>query len=234
MKIIGYTNCHNIDVEFSDGYVAVGRDYRNFKSGRIRSDYFPSYLGVGYLGVGEFSTRNKDKTGHSEEYIRWGSMLTRCYSEKYSEESYEPCYVCEEWHNFQNFARWYSEHKYEIPGESLQLDKDIKYKGNHVYSPETCLIVPRRVNSIILNRGNDRGNYAIGVQKKGNLFLACCNRFDAKESAYIGSFKTELEAFNAYKKEKEMQLKKCCEYYRGKVPKEVIDALQTYKVEIGD
>ena len=38
--------------------------------------------------------------------------------------------VCEEWHNFQNFAKWFYENYYEISGEKMRLDKDILIKGN--------------------------------------------------------------------------------------------------------
>lgn len=32
-------------------------------------------------------------------------------------------------------------------GEPVELDKDIKVKGNKVYGPDTCLYVPRTINT---------------------------------------------------------------------------------------
>ena len=45
----------------------------------------------------------------------------------------------------------------------MHLDKDILCKGNKVYSSETCVFVPARINSIILNSQNRRGDLPVGV-----------------------------------------------------------------------
>ena len=70
------------------------------------------------------STENGKKT---KCYQTWQNMLMRCYDEKFHarKPAYIGCKVCEEWHNFQNFAKWYEENYYEIEGERMYLDKDI-------------------------------------------------------------------------------------------------------------
>ena len=145
MEIIRYKNVHDIDIKFSDG-VVVNNQYSNFLKGTILNHNIPNHLGIGYIGYGKYKSRiNREKT---EEYIKWSSMLTRCYSKKLKQrENYIGCTVCEEWLNFQNFAEWYDNHKYYIPNiESLDLDKDIKFKGNKIYSPNTCILIPKRLN----------------------------------------------------------------------------------------
>ena len=127
MTIIHYRNCSDIDIQFSDGTIA-NTTYYYFLKGSVPNYNIPSYLGIGYLGYGKYKSRkNNIKT---EEYIKWGSMLTRCYSEKLKERrNYIECTVCDEWHNFQNFAEWYNDHKYYLPDvDVLDLDKDIKIK----------------------------------------------------------------------------------------------------------
>ena len=71
-------------------------------------------------------------------------ILERGYSKLWKEKhpTYENVYVCEEWHNFQNFAKWYYNNYYSINEERMEIDKDILYKNNKVYSPDTCIIVP--------------------------------------------------------------------------------------------
>lgn len=50
-------------------------------------------------------------------------------------------------------CKWYSEHKYILSkDDSLELDKDIKVIGNKIYSPDTCLLLPHRLNTIVLDR----------------------------------------------------------------------------------
>jgi hypothetical protein len=235
MTIINYINNSDIDIQFSDGTIVRHVQYYAFTKGGIRNHNIPSYLNKGYLGYGKYKARiNKIKT---EEYIKWGSMLTRCYSEKLQERrNYIDCKVCEEWLNFQNFAKWYNENKYYIPdNEKLELDKDIKIKGNKIYSPETCILIPKRINSIILNRHNDRGNLCVGVSynKKLKKYTANCNRSE-KENAYIGLYNTEIEAFNAYKQEKENEIYRVLQIYKEYIPEDTYQAVLNYKIEITD
>ena len=106
-----------------------------------------SVYGVGFLGEGKY---NCFKNGnHTPEYKSWSRMMERCYSETYQKNktTYVGCSVCDEWHNFQNFAEW---HHANFPkyGGSYHLDKDIKIDGNKEYGPNTCMYVTPEENSI--------------------------------------------------------------------------------------
>ena len=97
-------------------------------------------FGVGVTGQGEYSHLVRKINGkHTKVYSVWHDMLGRCYNKKYQEKkpTYIGCTVCEEWHNFQNFAKWYEENYYEVNNEEMALDKDILIKGNKIYSPQT-------------------------------------------------------------------------------------------------
>ena len=234
MTIIHYRNCSDIDIQFSDGTIA-NTTYYYFLKGSVPNYNIPSYLCIGYLGYGKYKSRkNNTKT---DEYIKWGSMLTRCYSEKLKERrNYIECTVCDEWHNFQNFAEWYNDHKYYLPDvDILDLDKDIKIKGNKVYSPDTCILIPKRLNSIILNRHNDRGKECIGVfyNHKTGKYISSCNMLNSNQR-YLGSFNTEKEAFDIYKKTKEHEIQLALELYKKYLPIEVYNAILNYKIEIDD
>lgn len=234
MTIVRYKNVHDIDVKFSDGAI-VKSQYSNFLKGTVLNNNIPSYLGKGYIGYGKYKSRiNGLKT---EEYIKWSSMLTRCYSEKLKQrENYIDCEVCEEWLNFQNFAEWYNHNKYYIPDvDILDLDKDIKFKGNKIYSPNTCILIPKRLNSIILNRHNHRGNECIGVfyVEKIGKYVAGCNMLNSK-SRYLGVYDTELEAFNIYKETKEKEIKRVLELYKEYLPIDVYETILNYRVDFDD
>ena len=75
--------------------------------------------------------------------------MFRCYSEKSRAENptYVGCTVCREWHNFQNFAKWYDDN-YPSDGHEYHLDKDILIDGNKEYSPVACMFVTRAENNI--------------------------------------------------------------------------------------
>lgn len=235
MTIIRYKNCNDIDIQFEDGVVQEHTKYSRFVNGTIVNYNVPSYLGVGYRGYGKYTTRkNNVKT---EEYIKWGSMLTRCYSDKLSQrENYKDCSVCNEWLNFQNFAEWYNENKYTLPfNERVELDKDILLKGNKIYMPERCLLVPKRINSIILNRHNERGKCVLGVFYNRNLNKYQVSVNDGSGgNIYLGLFKKEEDAFSEYVKCKKEIIFDVANQYKPYIPNTVYDAIINYKISVYD
>ena len=79
-------------------------------------------------------------------------MLKRCYDPKYQEKepTYKGCTVENHLLNFQHMCKWLEENYYEIPGETMCLDKDILCKGNKIYSRNTCIFVPERINLLFV------------------------------------------------------------------------------------
>lgn len=162
-------------------------------------------------------------------------MLKRCYDKNWKQKhpTYKDCTVCDEWHNFQNFAQWYEENYYEIPGEIMQLDKDILIKGNKVYSPDTCCFVPGDINSLFIKSDEIRGNLPIGVTKEKDKYMAQCqNTLGYKRR--IGLFNTPEEAFDAYKKRKEKIIKEIANKYKEYIPDKLYKAMYNYEVEWED
>ena len=135
-------------------------------------------------------------------YRTWTNMLKRCYSEKcqHRQPTYKGCKVCDNWLIFSNFKKWMETQDWE----GKQLDKDLLVESNKVYSPDTCLFVDRKINTFVIDRGNDRGQYMIGVcwQKDANKFqVHCRNPFTGKRE-YLGLFTDELQAHLAWKSRK--------------------------------
>lgn len=138
-KIISYINKLDVTILFEDGYIKDKVKYDNIKKGQVKNINYPSVFGIGYEGIGKYTFNNSP-------HIRskWKGMLERCYCEKWhiKKPSYIGCSVDERWHNFQVFAEWF-EQNYK---DGFELDKDILFKGNKVYSPETCCFVPSEIN----------------------------------------------------------------------------------------
>lgn len=234
MVIIRYGDADDIDVQFDDGVIVEHNQYGNFKKGNIKNPMTPSSYGVGFIGKGRF--KPCDENGKLTKcYKVWVSMLKRCYCSKYQEKnpSYKGCTVCQEWWNFQVFAKWYYEHYYEFENEKMSLDKDILNKGNKVYSAETSVFVPQFINTLFIKCDNSRGNYPIGVYKKGNKFGAQLSKGNGKQ-IYLGAYDTPQEAFLAYKQAKEEFIKEVAEKYKQKIPYELYQAMMNYEVEIDD
>lgn len=237
MRIIEYRKFNDILVEFQDEYKAkVHTQYGTFKNGNIKNPYDRTVFGVGYVGEGIYN--HKD---YPNIYDKWHSMIQRCYDPYYinGHLTYIDCYVCELWHCFQNFAKWYEENMYECNNEEMHLDKDILIKGNKIYSPETCIFVSQKINLLFIKRNASRGKYPIGVtwHKKNNKFMAKCQILDKKnnkKSIWLGYYNTSEEAFLAYKNFKEKYIKQVADEYKDLIPKELYETMWSYEVEIND
>lgn len=103
----------------------------------------------------------------------------RCYSERWHQRkpTYIDCSVSEEWHLLSNYKQWYEENYVE----GWQLDKDLLFPRNKIYSKETCVFVPQPINTLLTFRTNDRGQLPLGVTVRSDGRLnpysgQCCNR----------------------------------------------------------
>lgn len=135
-------------------------------------------------------------------YSAWASMLNRCYSKKLHERrpSYKGCTVSDNWLTFSNFRSWMLEQDWE----GNQLDKDILFEGNKIYSHDTCVFVSPMVNSFINDRRARRGELLIGVcwDKKTKKFKSQCGNPFTKKLEYLGYFDSEQEAHETWRKRK--------------------------------
>ena len=221
----------NVIVRFDSGYVTKTQRSSILK-GTVKDKLFRSVYGVGYHGVGDY-----DWVSHKVAYQTWVDVLKRVYVENKSRTSYLNVSVCDEWHNFQNFAEWFYNQEFHVAkdenGKRYDLDKDILVKGSKTYSPETCCFVPSEINCLFIRNKRFRGNLPIGVTKSGKCFVARLSKGFGNR-VYLGSFKTETEAFLAYKQAKELYLKELAEKWKGKIDDRAYEALMNYEVDIDD
>lgn len=245
MKIVIYNEYSDIWVEFQDKHRGrVHTTYNNFQKGNVKNPYHPTIHNVGFVGVGIYKPSEKGKD--RKMYKCWVSMLSRCY-DPYSINrdkclAYKDCFVCKEWHNFQNFAEWYEKETYVCRGESLEIDKDILFKNNKIYSPETCVLVPSRINKLFTKSNRIRGEYPIGVhyhKVKKRLEVDCSffnKNTNKKDKIYLGAFPLNrpFQAFTCYKNFKEKYIKQVADEYKDFIPEKLYNALYKYEVEIND
>ena len=234
MKIVQYNSYDDIVVEFQDeNKYATSATYNNFKKSKIRNPYDREYYGVGFLGR---AYCKNEKFVDSLSFKTWEWMLQRCYSDKALKRNptYMPCYVCEEWHEYYNFKVWFEQNYYTIEDEIMEIDKDILFKNNKIYSPETCIFLPHCINSIFCKTDAKRGKYPIGVSyhKRIGKFSSYCTINNQR--IHLGYHNTSEDAFNTYKSFKEQYIKRIADKYRQRIPVKLYDALYKYTVEITD
>ena len=163
-------------------------------------------------------------------YFRtWKGMLQRCYSIAYQDRkpTYKGCSVSTEWLTFSNFKSWMEKQQWE----GGQLDKDLLFEGNKIYSSATCVFVTQMVNSFINDSGASRGEWLIGVNwdKDRKKFLSrCCNPFSGKQEN-LGRFDCEQEAHQAWQVRKiELTHLLAAEQEDPRVSKALIDRYMDY------
>ena len=234
-----YRSARDIDIYFHEyNWTFKHATYQSFKNGTIKCPYEPRTFGIGYIGEGKYKGKENGET--HKYYAIWVSMLQRCYDPKYQEKrpTYKGCQVEDYLLNFQHMAEWIEENYYEVPGEKMCLDKDILYKGNKVYSRESCIFVPERINTLFIKRNKSRGKDPIGVTElpSGNHQVICSDGYG--KLIYLGTYSTKREAFRIYKEYKEKLIKDVIDSYEGKIPEPFYSRLKTamydYEVEIDD
>lgn len=233
MTIVKYNNSCDITVKFDNGYIK-NCTYAQFKNG-TKSPYCKTICGIGVVGL-ENIYPNIDLE-YKKSYDKWRGMITRCYNEKSLAKAptYRGCTVSEEWLFYPNFKKWFDENWYEIEGQRMHLDKDILHKGNKIYSSDTCIIVPERINTMFTHCDANRGDLPIGVNylKKEGKYRAQCNS-ENHGNVNLGSFDNPVDAFYKYKPYKESSIRIVAQEYKDRIPKELYNAMINWKVEISD
>tara|TARA_R110002020_G_scaffold70727_3_gene183437 strand:+ start:475 stop:1053 length:579 start_codon:yes stop_codon:yes gene_type:complete len=185
-----------------------------------------SFYGVGYNSKRKHKTKVNGK--HTLAYEVWKGMLMRCYCPKYQAKkpTYKGCGVSGVWHDYQNFADWYELHDFSKSG--YQLDKDILFTGNKIYSPETCCFVPHEINSLLNNNKALRGLYPQGVyfDKPMNMYRVRLNV--NSQSIHLGYSDCPNEAHQIYIAAKEAYVKEKALEWQDRVADDVFQALMNW------
>ena len=232
-KILKYNDSKNVEIQFlTTGYRKVA-EMKEVRNGGIKDPYAPSVYGVGILGIKYPSTINGVNT---KEYALWNHMLERCYSNTYKKKytTYEGCEASENFKSFEYFYEW-CHRQVGFGNQGWHLDKDLLTKGDKVYSENTCVFLPQEINKVLTKREVSRGNHLIGVYwcNTKKVFVARVNKNKGKQE-YLGRFKTEIEAFNAYKVAKEAFVKEQANKWKDKIDIRAYNALMKYEVNIDD
>lgn len=200
-EVVDYRGCHNVVVRFIETGFETRTTANYVRVGVVKDRLARSVCGVGFIGHGRYQPTANGKI--SKSYSQWKDMIVRCYDEnlRHKHPTYKDCTVCDEWHNFQNFAEWH-EANYPKDGKPYQLDKDLKVIGNKVYSPETCMFVSSAVNKFTVDCGSSRGEHMVGVCKPGERLIARCRNPITGKHEHLGLFDNELKAHLAWRNRK--------------------------------
>ena len=232
-KILKYNDNKNVEIQFVNTGFETSVQLTNLRNGKVKDPYSPSVFGVGILGTKYPPTISGRNT---KEYDLWCNMLRRCYSDSFKKKqpTYEGCEVGDKFKSYEYFYEW-CHIQIGFANKDWQLDKDLLAKGNKIYSEDFCIFIPSDINLLLTKRTASRGKHLIGVcwHNTNKAFMAQVGKNKGKQE-HLGFFKTELEAFKAYKIAKEAFVKEQANKWKGKIDERAYEALMNYQVEITD
>ena len=232
-KVLKYKDSKNVEIQFLKTGFETSVHLGSIRKGEVKDPYSPSVYDIGILGTKYPSAVNGVKT---KEYNLWMNMLRRCYSDAYKKRkpTYEGCEVSDKFKSYEYFYEWCN-NQFGFNNKDWQLDKDLLIKGNKVYSESTCVFIPQEINSLLLKSDKKRGEYLIGVSwSNTNKAFVATVRKNKGGSEWLGSFNTELEAFEAYKQAKEYFIKEQASNWKSQIDIRAYNALMSYEVSIND
>jgi hypothetical protein len=172
-------------------------------------------FGVG-INDADYPTYYQDENNKPVQckiYSRWFDVIRRSHSALFHAKhpTYVGCSVAKEWLSFMVFRTWMLSQEWE----GLQLDKDIKVKGNKHYAPDTCLFVPHSLNTLFTASGATKGEYPTGVTSYlRNGTVRYCARLSVEgKRKTLGYRKTPEAAYEVYKAAKNEEIKRQAELY---------------------
>lgn len=135
-------------------------------------------------------------------FSKWKNMLSRCYG-KSSHKCYGKVSVCDSWLLFSNFKSWMEKQ----PWEGNSLDKDLLVLGNTVYSPDTCIFLPKHVNSFMIDQKKQQYTGTSYHKYVGKWQANVSNPFTNKLEN-LGYYSSQKDAYNVWLERKRVLAKK--------------------------
>lgn len=224
-----YVSAGEVHIQFDETGGTSKAAAGNIRNGHVRDNLARTVFKVGYLGNGNFKSRRPNNRGCTKEYGTWSAMLFRCYGENRDEatyRNYSDCSVCQEWHNFQTFAEW-CQAQPEMLFEDSSLDKDIRVKGNKVYSPDTCCFVPQYINTAVTGMKHQNSSGLAGVWSMKDSYVAEVTMFGSKTN--LGSFASAEDANHIHSKVKEAYISALADIFKSKISEEVFSKLKLWR-----
>lgn len=145
----------------------------------------------GWIGVGPYTYKHP-------AYIPWRNMILRCNARHDPQKRAAKDPDCRngmplEWMDFQNFAAWWDaqhESKYSSSFK-LQIDKELFCVWSRLYSPDTCALLPAKINILLkyydpakgIKQRKRTSKWYLTSRKYGKRVAR--NAFDTMDEAYF-------------------------------------------------
>ena len=186
------------------------------------------------VGVNDGSRPTRIDGNKVKEYLLWFGILTRGYNEDYKQKypTYKDVTISDDFLNYAYFYDWCN-NQIGFNKNGWELDKDILSSNCKVYDKDTACFVPKEINYFFTNRGNDRGEYPVGVNfhKATSKYASACAIGNGKRK-HLGIYNTPQEAFFVYKAFKEALCKQLALKWKDEIDPRVYESMIKWEVSI--
>ena len=228
LEVVSFKSALEVKVKFQDTGSVICARAEHIRNGQVRDPYKPTVYGVGIVG----NVKTKFDGKNTQVYNTWYNMLSRGYCKRLHQKypSYTDVSVCEDWLYLEKFKTWFDEN-YQ---EGYHLDKDLLVKGNRVYSPETSIFIPQRLNGLLIQNKSLRVDdlpLGISFNKSSGKYISRCHEGNCQPTI-LGYFDNPKAAFKIYKEFKEDLVKSLAEEYysSGQITELAYNALLKFEV----
>lgn len=144
------------------------------------------------------------KQHYTKSGIVWNNIRIRCLAGgavQIKRPTYIGCVMSENFSDYQYFVEWH-QNQIGFGVDGYDIDKDILFSNNKIYSEMACVLVPSGLNSFFCESATWADKYPRGV-----TFYKSRNKFRARicidnVSCLLGYFDTIDDASNAYSEAK--------------------------------
>lgn len=218
--ITDYTSALKVVIQFKEtGYIAE-KTLSQILTGKVKDNLAKTVYGIGCIGDGTYNVKD-----HKEIYRYWAKMIEHTYINRLDNF---PSSICEEWLNFQNFAKWFEENQY--PHKEKLLFGIMLAKGKCASSETVCMI-PKEFRGIfkstskLKNSGLPRGVFYNKRTDKYDVIIGFNNK-----RYHIGSYTGPFEANYNYKLARYEFYLDMVDKYQDEIPENVYNMLRNINI----
>lgn len=225
MKPLKYTDELHIEVKFEDGHTVIVPLFQ-FVKGTVRNPNYRVLYNRGYIG--EFNNVFEDVNPSIHCY--WKQMFDNCYliSNAIQDSRVIMENVSRDWYSYQNFAAWFKENYYDIPGEEMVISNKIVSDRCNEYSRDTTIFVPKSIVRLIDCANPKSSGHKTYVTENVIGYFASL----PGSNTLSGPFRTEFSANMCLMMQVKDEIAKIADKYKQYLPCTVYSALMNYRATI--
>lgn len=219
-KVLEYINSDHVKIQFKDTGYKTKTTIASVREGKIKDPLSKSVCDIGYIGIGKYNVRD-----HRDIYFLWSGTIRRIYIDKYPGH---PTSMCDEWLNFQNFAKWYEENIYDYNEEKLIFS--LALARGKIASPDNVAFVPLSFLGLFSLSNKKESNLPRGVfynKRKRKYFSSITFN---KKQMHLGYYDDIEITHSVYQNKRKELYEELVESYKGKIPDKVYNLLSSIDI----